>query len=144
VTDAIVQTVEIAAPRDAVFRLLVEPEELVRWWPEVAELEPSLGGRVRLLMPFGGPLVEGRVTRFEPADTFGFTWTWPERQGHELQLEFTIDELGEGRSRVTVTHSGWTGLDELRRRHDGGWAHFLRCLRDLAEGHPVDKTFPPS
>ena len=45
---------------------------------------------------------------------------------------------------MTVAHSGWTGLEELRRRHEPGWAHFLGCLRDLAEGRPVDKTFNPS
>jgi hypothetical protein len=27
--------------------------------------------------------------------------------------------------------------------HDLGWAHFLACLVDLAEGRPVDKTFRP-
>jgi uncharacterized protein YndB with AHSA1/START domain len=144
VKDAIVQSVVVGASREALFRLLVEPDQLVRWWPDVAELEPRHGGRVHLVMPATGSIVEGRVYRFDPPAALGFTWTWPHRPGHELQVDFTIDELGDGRSRVTVAHSGWAGLEELRRRHDGGWAHFLGCLRDLAEGRPVDKSFDPS
>ena len=91
-----------------------------------------------------GSVVAGRVNRFEPPSALGFTWSWPDRPGHELQVDFAVDDVGEGRSRVTVTHSGWTGLEELRRRQEPGWAHFLGCLRDLAEGRSVDKTFNPS
>ena len=142
-TDAIVQSVVVEASREKLFSLLVEPDELVRWWPDLAELEPRPGGRIHLVMPTGSVVV-GHVNRFEPPAALGFTWTWPDRPGHDLQVDFTVDDLGGGRSRVTVTHSGWSGLDELRRRHDSGWAHFLACLRDLAEGRPVDKSFDPS
>jgi hypothetical protein len=31
---------------------------------------------------------------------------------------------------------------EWRAIHEAGWRHFLGCLGDLAEGRPVDKSWP--
>jgi hypothetical protein len=56
-------------------------------------------------------------------------------------IEFTVTSVDPGRSRVEVVHSGWEQAPELRPMHDAGWAHFLGCLADLAEGRPVDKTW---
>src|ERR671921_712341 len=45
----VVQTVDIAAPPERVFQLFVDPEQLVRWWPDAARLDPRLGARVELV-----------------------------------------------------------------------------------------------
>jgi len=140
VTGPIVRSVVVAAPAERVFRLLVEPAELVRWWPEAAEVEPRLGGRVRLVFP-GGREVHGEVNRYEPPRALGFTWTWPYRAG-ATQVDFAVAERGGG-CEVTVTHSGWDGLEQLRPQHDDGWAHYLGCLAALVDGRPFDKTFTP-
>ena len=79
-TDAIVQSIVVAASQAEIFLLLIKPEELVRWWPDLAELEPREGGRVHLVMP-SGSVVAGRVNRFEPPSALGFTWCWPDRTG---------------------------------------------------------------
>lgn len=41
-----VTELEIAAPREAVWRALTEPDELTRWFPLQAEVSPGVGGRM--------------------------------------------------------------------------------------------------
>jgi uncharacterized protein YndB with AHSA1/START domain len=142
-TAPIVRRVEVRATPERVFRLLTDPEALVQWWPDVAEFEPRLGGRVRMEFRGGESVVTGEVTRFEPPHGLGFTWLRAESPGVTTQVEFTVVGLDPGRSRVEVVHSGWDQAPELRPMHDGGWSHFLGCLADLAEGRPVDKLFTP-
>jgi uncharacterized protein YndB with AHSA1/START domain len=143
-TDPIVRSVEIDADPERVFELLIEPGELVRWWPDVAELEPRAGGRVRLGFRGGESVVTGVLTRFEPPRALALTWVREETPGVTTSVEFTITPLGARRCRVDVVHAGWEAAPELRPLHDAGWAHFLGCLAALAEGRPVDKTFPTS
>jgi uncharacterized protein YndB with AHSA1/START domain len=143
-TSPIVRSVEVRATPERLFELLVEPAALVQWWPDVADLEPRLGGRVRMAFRGGESVVTGEVTRFEPPRGLGFTWVRAETPGVTTYVDFTVTALEQGRSRVEVVHSGWEQAPELRPLHDAGWTHFLACLVDLAEGRPVDKTFVPS
>jgi uncharacterized protein YndB with AHSA1/START domain len=110
----------------------------------VAELEPRLGGRVRMEFLGGESVVTGEVTRFEPPHALGFTWVRDKTPGVTTRVDFTVTPIDETRCRVEVVHSGWEQAPELRPMHDLGWSHFLGCLSDLVEGRPVDKTFPPS
>lgn len=140
--DPIVRSVEIRATPERLFPLLTDPDALVRWWPDVAELEPRMGGRVKMVFRGGESVVTGEVTRFEPPFALGFTWVRAETPGVITQVDLNVTPLGEGRCRVEVVHAGWEQAPELRSMHDLGWSHFLTCLVDLAEGRPVDKTFP--
>jgi uncharacterized protein YndB with AHSA1/START domain len=142
--DAIARSVEIRTTPEQLFPHLIDPKSLVRWWPDVAELEPRLGGRVRMEFLGGESVVTGEVTRFEPPHALGFTWVRDETPDVTTRIELTVTPLDETRCRVDVVHSGWEHAPELRPMHDLGWAHFLGCLADLVEGRPVDKTFRPS
>jgi uncharacterized protein YndB with AHSA1/START domain len=142
-TAPIVRAVEIGTTPERLFPLLVEPESLVRWWPDVAELEPRLGGRVRMTFRGGESVVTGTVTRFEPPTALSFTWVRAESPGVTTQVDFTLVPVADDRCRVEVVHSGWEAAPELRPMHDAGWAHFLACLAALAERRPFDKEFAP-
>jgi uncharacterized protein YndB with AHSA1/START domain len=142
-TAPIVRAVEIGTTPERLFPLLVEPESLVRWWPDVAELEPRLGGRVRMTFRGGESDVTGTVTRFEPPTALGFTWVRAESPGVTTQVDFTLVPVADDRCRVEVVHSGWEAAPELRPMHDAGWGHFLACLAALAEHRPFDKEFAP-
>jgi uncharacterized protein YndB with AHSA1/START domain len=137
----IVRSVEIATPAERVFPLLVEPESLQRWWPDVAELEPRVGGSVRMEFRGGESVVTGEVKRFEPPRGLAFTWVRGERPDVSTLVELTVTELGAERCRVDVVHSGWEQVPEMRPMHDAGWSHFLACLAALAEGREFDKAF---
>jgi uncharacterized protein YndB with AHSA1/START domain len=140
----IVRSVEIGAAAERVFELLTDESQLVRWWPDVAELEARTGGRFRFAFRGGESVVTGELTRFEPPRALAMTWVRAEQPGVATTVEFTITPLGAARCRVDVVHAGWAAAPDLRPMHDLGWAHFLGCLAQLAEGRPVDKTFPPN
>jgi uncharacterized protein YndB with AHSA1/START domain len=142
-TAPIVRSVDVSTTPERLWELLTQPEQLVRWWPDVAELEPREGGRVRMVFSANSSVVNGRVTRFDPPTGLGFTWDREQSPGAPTQVELTVTDLGDGRCRVEVVHSGWEAAPELRPMHDLGWAHFLACLADLAEGRAFDRTFRP-
>lgn len=140
-TAPIVRSVNVATTPERLFPLLVEPESLQRWWPDVAELEPRVGGRVRMEFRGGESIVTGVVTRFEPPRAVAFTWMRGERPDVSTLVELTVTELDADRCRVEVVHSGWEHAPDWRPMHDAGWGHFLGCLAALAEGRPFDKTY---
>jgi uncharacterized protein YndB with AHSA1/START domain len=143
--EPVVQAVEIAAPPAHVFELFVDPAQLVRWWPDAARIEPRLGGRIELEFEGRGD-VAGEITRFEPPHGLAFTWVRGVAPDVTTYVDVTISDLGEGRTRVELVHSGWEAVPadqvaEWRALHDAGWRFFLGCLAGLAEGRPVDKSW---
>ena len=140
----VIQTLEVQATPERVFALWTEPDELVRWWPEAATFEPRVGGEVRLEFPQGN--VTGEVTRFDPPRALGFTWIRSDFPDYPTQVDVSITDLGHGRSRIDLVHSGWDALPEdyaaeWMPMHNAGWQHFLGLLDDLVAGRPVDKAF---
>jgi uncharacterized protein YndB with AHSA1/START domain len=130
-TTDVTQSVDVDAPRERVWELLTDPQELPRWWPDAAELEPRVGGRV--VLTFGPGDVSGEVTEWEPPRSLGFTWEASNMPGVRLHVAFTVEEAGDGRSRVHVVHSGFAEAPaEAREAVAGGWAHFLPRLAEAA------------
>jgi len=129
-TEDVSQAVEVEAPPDRIWQLLTDPAELPRWWPDAAQLEPRVGGRV--VLNFGPGDVSGEVTTWEPPSALGFTWEASNMPGVRLHVSFTVDDLGDGRSRVSVVHTGFEGAPaEAREAVAGGWAHFLPRLAEV-------------
>jgi uncharacterized protein YndB with AHSA1/START domain len=127
----VMQSVEVEAPPERVWQLLTDPSELPRWWPDAAQFEPRMGGRV--VLTFGPGAVSGEVTQWEPPRALGFTWEASNMPGVRLHVTFTLDDLGDGRSRVQVLHSGFEQAPaEARDAVVGGWAHFLPRLAEAA------------
>lgn len=140
----VVQTVDVQSTPERVFALWTEPDELVQWWPEAATFEPRVGGAIHLEFPQGH--VSGEVTRFEPPHALGFTWIRSDFPDYPTQVDVSLTDLRDGRTRVELVHSGWDALPEDYSAewlpiHDAGWAHFLSKLDDLVAGRPVDKTW---
>jgi uncharacterized protein YndB with AHSA1/START domain len=130
-TADVTQSVEVDAPRERVWQLLTDPSELPRWWPDAAELEPRMGGRI--VLNFGPGDVSGEVTQWEPPRALGFTWEPSNMPGVRLHVTFTVDDLGDGRSRVHVLHTGFERAPaEAREAVVGGWVHFLPRLAEAA------------
>jgi uncharacterized protein YndB with AHSA1/START domain len=130
-TEDVTQAVDVDAPRERVWQLLTDPAELPRWWPDAAELQPGLGGRI--VLRFGPGDVSGRITEWEPPAALGFTWHASNMPGVELHVAFKVDDLGDGRSRVSVVHSGFAAAPaEAREAVVDGWEHFLPRLAQAA------------
>jgi uncharacterized protein YndB with AHSA1/START domain len=132
------------APARAVFDAWTSAEVLRSWWPAgsdwetpVAEVEPRVGGGLRLVMrspdgeEFGG---SGEYIEITRPERLVFTWTWDGHEGHEgTQLvEVEFGELEDGTTSVVLTNRGLPD-EESRRSHREGWdASFDNLDRVLA------------
>jgi uncharacterized protein YndB with AHSA1/START domain len=135
----------IKAPPQVLFDAWTSPEVLRRWWPAgadwqtpVAEVDPRVGGRLRLVMrspdgeEFGG---RGEYVELRPPERLAFTWTWDGHEGHEgtqlIEVEFTDQQ--DGSTTMVLTNRGLAD-EEAKRTHREGWeASFDNLDRVLAE-----------
>ena len=121
-------------------------EVLRRWWhtergweTSEAEVDPRVGGTVRVVMhdpqkdiEYGGG---GTYTEVEPPTRLAFTWTW---DGDTRRTLIEIDfEENDGITTVRFTHSGlWD--EEAVRSHEDGWGKLFGSLeRELEAARPA-------
>ena len=120
-----------AAPATAVFDAWTSEDLLRLWWPAgpgwdtpVAEVEPTVGGRLRLVIrdpdgaEFGG---EGRYLVLDRPHRLAFSWRWdgPDMGTHDQRVEVTFADNGDGTTTVVLTNTGLTEAEE--RDHREGW-----------------------
>jgi uncharacterized protein YndB with AHSA1/START domain len=133
--------IHIEAPVDVVWRLVTEPQEIVRWFAEEAEVELRVGGGGRLAFP-SGQSFQLQVEALEPPHRFAFRWVQPSgtvvREESSMLVEFTLQPEAGG-TRLRVVESGFDTVDwsdEKKARyaddHTGGWHMILDRLRAYA------------
>jgi uncharacterized protein YndB with AHSA1/START domain len=130
------------APAQAVFDAWTSAEVLKRWWPAgsdwetpIAEVDPRVGGSLRLVMrnpegeEFGGG---GKYIEITPPERLVFTWTWDGHEGDAQLVEVEFNEHADGTTMVVLTNRGLKD-EESRRSHREGWqASFDNLERVLA------------
>jgi uncharacterized protein YndB with AHSA1/START domain len=132
-SSALVLTERVAAPPEAVFDFLVDPEKILRWMGTEIEIEPEAGGKFWLNVN-GSDIAVGSYTEVDPPRRVSFTWGWD-----------GSDDVPPGSSMVTITLTpdGTHTILELRHaglprgaddEHVKGWTHFLPRLTAVAEG----------
>lgn len=129
----IVKEVFVQAPPDVVWRALTEAEELTRWFPVDARVQPGLGGSIWI--SFGGG-VEGEapITAWEPNRRFEWTET---RGAVKLAVDFQL-EAKSGGTVVRLVNSGFGAgpdWDDEFHMTERGWAYFMQHLRWYLERH---------
>jgi uncharacterized protein YndB with AHSA1/START domain len=120
------------APAQAVFDAWTSAEMLRLWWPAgsdwetpVADVEPRVGGGLRLVMrspngeEFGG---RGEYVELSPPVRLAFTWTWDGHERHEgtQLIEVDLEDRADGTTHVVLTNRGIAD-EESRRSHREGW-----------------------
>lgn len=131
----------INADPQRVFKYFTDPESLVRWMGDAAEVDPRAGGEFKLTL--GDRTVQGRYLEVEPSRRVVISWG---RQGsRELPpeasvLEVELTEEGGG-TRVSIVHSGLPASE--RPRHELGWQHYLARLKLAGEGGEPAPHFVP-
>ena len=132
-SDPIVETVEIRAAPEVVFRYFTEPGALTEWLGESADVEARTGGRFTVRIR--GETIRGRYVRIEPPRRLSITWG---REGSELlppgcsEVDVRFEAI-DGGTLVTLEHRGLPTAEGPRHRE--GWRHFLGQLAaELVDG----------
>ena len=119
-TDRVELQTEVDAPREGVYKLLATAEGLSSWL-DSAELEPRIGGLVRLRLRDATGM--GKVLAIDPPQHISFTWDWEQEPLGQVSV-VAFDAIDHGaRTHVTLRHVGLPPAQvEL---HQEMWRHWL-------------------
>jgi uncharacterized protein YndB with AHSA1/START domain len=137
-TDRVELQAEIEADRDAVFALVATAEGLGSWL-DGAELEPRVGGVVRLLLRDSE--VAGKILALDPPQHISFTWQWVDEPARAPSVvAFDVIDHGE-RAHLTIRQVGLRDRQQVEL-HEELWRHWLDRLVNAARRLPrkVDVT----
>ena len=142
-TDAIRKDIVLTAPRDRVWRALIDPAEFGAWFRvdlSGARFEPGKRAEGKMTYPgHEGTPFEIVVDRIEAPRLFSFRWhpysTEPnfDCSNEPMTLiEFVLEEVDAG-TRLTVTESGFDAIPLARRAesfrmNSEGWSEQLRNI----------------
>ena len=98
------------APRDRVWRAFTDPKLVAQWWGRgnklvVERMEVERGGRWRFVehSPEGVHGFEGRYREVTPKERVVQTFEWDGMPGHVIVETMVLEDLGDGRTKVTNT-----------------------------------------
>ncbi|WP_041451282.1 SRPBCC family protein [Hoyosella subflava] len=99
------------APRVIVWRAMTEPQLVAQWWGrgnklEIERMVVERGGHWRFVEHADGEQhgFEGRYREVTPPERLVYTFEWDGMPGYVVVDSVTLEDLGDGRTRV-VTHS---------------------------------------
>lgn len=125
--------VELPAPPDRVWAALTEPT-LIERWLAAATLDPSPGGEVNYFWP-GESEMHGVIAEFDPPRRLRYSWF---ERDYTSQLAVDVATVGEGTSRLTLTHSATS--DEDAAGFGAGWHSHLESLRAVLSDSATSKA----
>jgi uncharacterized protein YndB with AHSA1/START domain len=141
------KVVDIKASAETVFRALTDPAELTQWFPDAAEFEPKVGAKSRFTFYKDSnrrnkeretdKVSSGRVLDMVKNKKLAYTWQ-PEGVPDfpETIVTWDLESLGDNRTRVTLTHRGFTGKEPSSVSYEGhnqGWSFFVEELVKYCE-----------
>ncbi|MCG8433144.1 MAG: SRPBCC domain-containing protein [Gammaproteobacteria bacterium] len=128
----------IDADIESVWRAISDAEELMKWFPPLAEVEPGEGGRIRFCW---GEAVDGYcpIKAWKPNEHLQLGWFEPGgREEGELVVDFFLDKDAKGGTVLRLIHSGFgtdAGWDDEFDSISRGWNIELRSLKHYLEKH---------
>lgn len=133
-----------AAPRELVWRAHTDALLLARWWGrgnrlDIERLEVERGGHWRFVEhgPEGAAGFEGRFREVTPPERVVQTFEWDGMPGYVAVNTATLEDLGDGRTRVVVTSLYHTAEERdgmLSSGMEGGLRESYRALDRVLAG----------
>jgi uncharacterized protein YndB with AHSA1/START domain len=150
ITDRIERSTLIEAPVERVWQALTDAESFGQWFGADLRGQKFVAGqRTRGLLTMEKLehiMLDVRVDRIEPRTLFSFYWhPYPVDPGIDYESEtptlvcFRLESLAGGRTRLTVSESGFDSVPadrrlEAFRMNTKGWAFQIDKLVRYAEG----------
>jgi uncharacterized protein YndB with AHSA1/START domain len=141
------KTIIIEASSDTVFKAITVQEELTQWFPDQAILEPRVLGKVRFttlkeLHPEWkldrDYIMEGTIKEFIPNKKLSYIWKYRDTPDFpETTVVWELVEIAPDKTRVDLTHSGFTGEEKgltSLESHNEGWTEMLNKLANYCKG----------
>ncbi len=146
------KTIEVDAPPEVVFKALTDEKELVQWMPQEARMDPRPGGKYEFKYRWAEKgqhsVATGKILELIPGKRLSYTYVLTPRSGSGKSgsaflnasvtnsvVTWILDALPDGKTRVTMVHSGIT--KEAHGAVDGAWGYYTgqlaRHCRMMAE-----------
>lgn len=136
--------IEINAPVESVWKALTEADELTRWFPLEARVNPGVGGNVEMSWTKAYSVWDSRIEIWEPNHRLRSVGA-PKFTGGSakevtpLILDYLLEAKG-GKTVLRLVHSGFRSGDDWDNEYfesfHRGWDFELRGLRHYLERHP--------
>ena len=135
--DIIKKEIVINASVDKVFSALIDPVLLTQWFPNIATIEPWVGGKV--FFRFSKEVTKekkdhdviGTIISIIPNKELSYTWnftTKPEYNKNTI-VTWKLVRLDNDRAKITLIHSGFTNVDKIQYdEHNEGWDWYINRL----------------
>jgi len=128
------------APRERVWKAMTDPDLVAQWWGRgnklvVEKYEAARGGHWRFVEHAGGQThgFEGRFAEIAPPEKIVQTFEWDGMPGHVALETMTLEDLGDGRTRLVTTSLFMTGEDRDGMLQSGMEAGANESWNNLAE-----------
>lgn len=127
-----------AAP-SRVFRVLVEPEELAKWWgpsgftTPAIEMDPHVGGSYRIAMqPLDGDVfyLQGEFLAIDPPVRLAYTFRWEDPTPDDRETVVTLSLRDINGSTELLVEQGAFATEERLALHTQGWTESLERLHE--------------
>jgi uncharacterized protein YndB with AHSA1/START domain len=119
-------SIDIAAPREAVYDVLIRPDELERYIATRAAVELRTGGHYSFGWKEGGPI---KILDLVPEERLSYSWTYENQP--ETVVTWTLEGSG-GKTRLTLVHSGFA-QDRKNGGYKAGWLKYMTRIKNLVE-----------
>lgn len=123
--DRVELQLEVDAQRDEVFALFASQDGLRRWL-DAADLEPRVGGALRVRMR--DATASGKVLAIDSPQHISFTWEWSGEQPSAHPSVVAFDAIDHGtRTHVTLRHVGLRSAAQVEL-HTALWSYWLNLF----------------
>ncbi|MGV3707955.1 MAG: SRPBCC family protein [Gemmatimonas sp.] len=114
------------ASRERVWKVMTEPELVAQWWGRgnklvIEKMEVVRGGHWRFVEHAGGEMhgFEGRYREVKAPERTVATFEWDGMPGHTLVTTTTLEDLGDGRTKLVAISLFFTTEERDGMMHSG-------------------------